>query len=254
MIPMVIAHNTFREAMRDRVLLGVIVAGIAVLVGTQIVAPLAIGEGKRLTIDLGLSAISVLGLLIVILVGTSMVAKEIERRTVYNLLSRPISRHAYLIGKWAGLSAALWAFAIVLGFGLWLTLAVRGVHGHATSLTEAVYLAGLELTAITSTAVLFSALSTPVLSALYTLAVYVVGQWSYDLRTFASNFPPVLARPTEVLANLAPNLPLFNMRTLAANGEPTSPEHLLMATLYALVYCACALCLATAAFESRDFK
>jgi len=250
----VIARNTFREAMRDRVLAGVIGAGVVVLVATQVLAPLAIGEGKRLTIDLGLSAISILGLLIVMLVGTSMVAKEIERRTVFNLLSRPISRHDYLIGKWAGLSAALWAFAIALGFGLWMTLAIRGVTGHGASITEAVYMAGLELSAITSTAVLFSALSTPVLSALYTLAVYVVGQWSYDLRSFADQFPPMVGAPVHLLANVVPNLPLFNMRTLAASGSSTSVEHLVMATLYAIVYCACALCLATAAFESRDFK
>jgi ABC-type transport system involved in multi-copper enzyme maturation permease subunit len=205
-------------------------------------------------VDLGLSGISFLGLMLVVLVGTSLVAKEIERKTIYNLLSRPLSRPEYLVGKWAGLSATLWTLCVVLGAALAVVMAARGLPGHALAIGEAAYLAGLELTVITAIAVLFSAISTPVLSALYTIAVYLVGQWSYDLRAFAQQFPPSLATVCEVAANLVPNLPLFNMRSLAAAGHVTSLDHLGIATAYGLVYCACALCLATAAFETRDFK
>jgi ABC-type transport system involved in multi-copper enzyme maturation permease subunit len=249
-----IARNTFREATRDRMLAGVVVAGLVLLGITQVMSPLALGEGRRLTVDLGLSGISVLGLLIVLLVGTSLVAKEVERRTIYNLLSRPIARPAYLVGKWAGLSATLWVVAIVLGSALWVVLWVRGFGSNGPAVAQAVYLACLELTVITSLAVMFSALSTPVLSALYTLGFYVVGQWSYDLRAFAERFPRALGSVLEVLANLVPNLPLFNMRSLAANGDPTSAFHLAIATAYAVVYSGCVLALAAAAFESRDFK
>src|SRR6185503_16646320 len=104
-----IARNTFREAMRDRIVSGVVIGGLLLLLGTQLVAPLALGEGLRLTVDLGLSGISLLGLLVILLVGSSLVGKEIERRTIFNLLSRPIARPAYLVGKCAGLAAALWA-------------------------------------------------------------------------------------------------------------------------------------------------
>lgn len=254
MTSLLIARNTFREATRDRVLAGMVVSGICVLVATQVLAPLALGEGKRLTIDLGLSAISVLGLLGILLVGTSLVAKEVERRTIYNLLSRPISRHAYLVGKWAGLSAALWVMALVLGIALLLLLAIRGHLEHGVAVMQAVYLAGLELMVVTAVAVLFSALSTPVLSALYTLAVYVIGQWSYDLRLFATQFTPEVGNLVRTAANLVPNLPMFNMRTLAATAESASAWHLLLATGYAAVFCGACLALATAAFESRDFK
>lgn len=249
-----IAHNTFREATRDRVLAGMVAAGIVLLAITQVASPLALGEGTRLTIDLGLSGISFVGLLAVLLVGTSLVAKELEKRTIYNLLSRPITRPAYLVGKWAGLSAALWIVAAALGFALWITLEMRGVHGRALVVGEATYLAGLELTVVTALAVLFSSLSTPVLSALYTLGVYMVGQWSYDLRELASQFPAPLSSVMRTAADLAPNFPIFNMRTLAAAGEGTTPLHLALATGYAVVYSACVLCLASAAFESRDFK
>jgi ABC-type transport system involved in multi-copper enzyme maturation permease subunit len=254
MIPLLIARNTFREATRDRVLSGLVVAGLLLLALTQVASPLAMGEGRRLTVDLGLTGISVLGLLAILLVGTSLVAKEVERRTIYNLLSRPITRPAYLVGKWAGLSAALWTVALVLGCALWGLLALGGGAGRAGALFEGVYLAGLELTVISALAVMFSALSTPVLSALYTLGFYAVGQWSYDLRLFATRFPKGLGALLTAVSNLVPNLPLFNMRSLVAEGHGTTPLHLALATLYAAVYAGCVLCLATAAFESKDFK
>ena len=249
-----IARNTFREATRDRVLGGVVAAGLVLLLATQLLSPLVLGEGRRLTVDLGLSGISVLGFLVVLMVGTSLVAKEIEKRTIYNLLSRPISRHAYLIGKWGGLSATLWVVAAALGFALWIVLALRGSANHGPAMLEATYLVALELTVVTAVAVLFSAISTPMLSALYTVGAYAVGQWSYDLRALASQFPPMLGQMLKVAANLVPNLPLFNMRTLAADGHTTSLMHLGVASAYAALYCTSALCLATAAFEKRDFK
>jgi len=254
MTALVIAHNTFREAVRDRVVAGLLVAGGVLLVATQIIGPLALGEGARLTVDLGLSGISILGFLMVLIVGSSLVAKEIERRTIYNLLSRPISRHSYLVGKWLGLSVALWLVAVCLGAGLAGLMIMNGFGDHLPAIAQAVFLAALELTVVTSIAVMFSAVSTPALSALYTLGVFVVGQWSYDLRAFAAGFPDSLRNLVVAVANLAPNLPIFNIRTLAAAGEPTSYAHLALATLYALVYCACMLGLASAAFERREFK
>lgn len=254
MIAALIARNTFREATRDRVLAGMAVAGVAFILLVQVLTPLAMGQDTRLVVDLGLSAVSMLGLLMVLMVGTSLVAKEIERRTIYSLLSRPISRSTYLIGKWAGLTAAVATIAAVLGLALWAVMSARGSARFGPAIVEATYLATLELAVITAIAVMFSALSTPVLSALYTLGLYLVGQWCNDLHAFADRFPPALAQTTHVLANLVPNLPLFNMRALASQGLATSPLHLGVATAYALLYCACVLALATAAFESRDFK
>jgi Cu-processing system permease protein len=251
---LLIGQNTYREAIRDRMLLGLVVAGAVLMVFTQVARPLAMGEGLRLTVDLGLSSISMLGLLAVLMVGTSLVAKEIERRTIFNLLSRPLPRPLYLIGKWAGLSAALWTLAAVLGTALWLLVTMLGHPNYALSILEAVYMAGLELTLVTAIAVLFSALSTPVLSSLYTLGAFLAGQWCDDLRAFASQAPGSLKAVLTVTANLVPNLSLFNVRALAAAGETTTVLHLGLATGYALLYCACVLALASAAFESRDFR
>jgi Cu-processing system permease protein len=249
-----IAHNTYREATRDRVLLGMCIAGVVALLATQILQPLALGQADRLTVDLGLTIISMLGLLAVLTVGTSLVAKEIERRTIFNLLSRPLPRPWYLVGKWAGLSAALWTVAGVLGLALCALLTLKGLGARTPSVMQAVYLASLELSVVTAIAVMCSALSTPVLSALYTLGFYCVGQWSGDLRQFAAGAPGTLGALLRGVADVVPNLPVFNIRTLAAAGHTASAAHIGLASAYAFFYIGCVLALAAAAFESRDFK
>ena len=251
---LIIAHNTFREAVRDRVLAGIVVGGLVLLGLTRVGSSLAMGEDLRLTVDMGLSVVSLLGLLVILMVGASLVAKEIDRRTVFNLLSRPLPRPVYLVGKWAGLSGALAAVALVLATALCVIVTALGRPQHVPAILQATYLALLELALLTSLAVLFSALSTPVLSALYTLGFFLAGQWVDDLRTFAANMPDGLRETLRVLADVLPNLPLFNMRSLAAAGETTTALHLGLASGYALLYIGCVLALAAAAFESRDFK
>ena len=254
MIAVLVARNTFREVVRDRVLMALVICGLVLLLVTRLASPLAMGEGLRLTVDLGLSSISWLGLLVVLTVGTALVSKEIDRKTIFNLLSRPLPRPFYLIGKWLGLTVALATVAGILGVALWLMLVLLGHAAYAGSIAEAVFLATLELAVINSLAVMFSALSTPLLSALYTLGFFLGGQWCADLRLLAARCPGSLRTLLEGTANVLPNLPLFNMRTLAASGELTSWTHLAIASVYALLYCGCVLSLASAAFESRDFK
>jgi len=249
-----VARNTFREVVRDRVLGGIVAGGLVLLGVTRLASPLAMGEGLRLTVDLGLSSVTWLGLLVVLTVGTALVSKEIDRRTIFNLISRPLPRPLYLVGKWLGLSAALAAVAAILGLALWTLLAALGHAAYAGAIAEAVYLAALELAVVTSLAVMFSALSTPVLSALYTLGCFLAGQWCDDLRRFAVHCPDGLRVLLQGAANVLPNLTLFNVRSLAAAGEVTTATHLALASAYAALYCACVLALAAAAFESRDFK
>ena len=250
----VLAHNTFREVTRDKLLPGAVGFGLSVLLLTRVLSPLVLGESLRLTVDLGLSSVTAFGMLVILMVGANLVGKEIDRRTIYNLLSRPVARPLYLVGKWAGLSAALWAVALLLGAGLQLMVLWSGGRDHFVPVLAGLYMAGLELTVMASLAVLFSALSTPVLSALYTMAFFCAGQWSYDLREFAAQFPPALASTTEVIASVLPNLPLFNVRTLAAAGTAPGLLHLAIATLYALLYAGGVLSLAAIVFETREFK
>ena len=250
----VIARNTVREVLRDRVWFVLLGFGFVLLAASRILTPLALGDGPRITVDLGLTAVSGLGLLVVAVVGASLVHQEIERRTVHVILARPISRATYLIGKWAGLTLAVWITGAITGTALiGVTFLVRGGEA-ARSVTEAVVLVELSFLPLTALAVLFSSLSTPLLSSLYTLCVYALGFWTADMRGFAHQLEPPLGQALTAASYALPHLDLFNARLEVAHAQPVPGMQLILAAAYALTYAAAVLSVAAVAFEGREFK
>jgi ABC-type transport system involved in multi-copper enzyme maturation permease subunit len=249
-----VARATFREAVRDRVLFLVVGFGGGILVLSRILAPLAMGEAGRVTVDLGLATVGLLGLIIVALVGTGLVHKELERRTVYLVLTRPVSRASYLVGKWLGLTITM--AVAVMAMGVILTGVAVAARGPAIigPLAQAVVLLVASNAVLAALAVLFSSLSTPVLSTVYTLGLYATGYWTRDLRDFAHSMPAGLADLMRTISYLVPNLELFNLRSDVAQGAVAGGAHMTLALLYAAAYVTAALALAVVAFERRELK
>ena len=249
-----VARGTFREAVRDRVLFLVVGFGVLLLALSRILAPIAMGEGPRITIDLGLSALGLLGVVIVALVGTSLVHKEIERRTIHVVLSRPVGRASYLVGKWGGLAGTM--AAAVFAMGAILVVVAAAMLGPAAigPVVQAVFLIALANAVLAALAVLFSSLSTPILSVVYTLGLYATGWWSSDLRDFAKQMPGALGGIVNGVSYLIPNLDLFNLRPQVAHLDTASTLHLALAIGYAAAYIAAVLALAVVAFERRELK
>ena len=249
-----VARGTFREAVRDRVLFLVVGFGVAALVMSRVLAPIALGEGDRVTIDLGLSTLGLLGIVIVALVGTGLVHKELERRTIHVVLSRPVSRASYLVGKWLGLSGTMAVAVAAMGVIL-LAVAVwmRGPQAVGP-VTQAVFLLALSNMVLAALAVLFSSLSTPVLSVVYTLGLYATGFWTNDMRDFAQVMPGALGSLVRGVSFVIPNLELFNLRPQVAHMESAPTIQLVLAIGYALAYAAAVLALAVVAFERRELK
>ena len=250
----VIAVGTFREVLRDRLWLVLLGFGFVLLAASKLLTPIALGEGPRITVDLGLTAVGGLGLIVVAVVGAGLVHQEIERRTVHVVLARPLSRAAYLLGKWAGLTLAVWATGAITGFALvGVTALVRG--GQAVGpVAQGVLLVELSFVPLTALAVLFSSLSTPLLSSLYTLSVYALGFWTSDMRGFAKSLEAPLSQALTVASYAIPNLDLFSARLAVAHAEPVPAAQILLAAGYAASYAAAVLALATIAFEQREFK
>jgi ABC-type transport system involved in multi-copper enzyme maturation permease subunit len=221
---------------------------------SRVLSPIALGEGDRVTIDLGLSTLGLLGIVIVALVGTGLVHKELERRTIHVVLSRPVSRASYLVGKWLGLSGTMAAAVAAMGVIL-LAVAVwmRGplVVGPVI---QAVFLLALSNTVLAALAVLFSSLSTPVLSVVYTLGLYATGFWTNDMRDFARVMPGALGSLVRGVSFVIPNLELFNLRPQVAHMQSAPTIQLAIAVGYALTYAAAVLALAVVAFERRELK
>jgi len=252
-----IAGNAFREAVRDRVLYNLVLFVLLLTAGAIFLGELSAGQESKIIVDLGLSAMLLFGVFIAIFVGVGLVYKEIERRTLYAILSKPIGRGQFLLGKYLGLCLTLLVNVLVMGVGVSLALIYvhRGWDPLAAKIWPAILLIYFELTIITAVALLFSSFSSPALSALLTFFVFIIGHFSRDLQEMANTSNSFAARGLfRALYYLMPNLTNFSQITSAAHGLTPASGSFALAVLYMLVYVAILLSAATLIFGRRNFK
>src|ERR1043166_559570 len=184
-----IARNAFREAVRDRVLYNLLLFVLLLIAGAIFLGELSAGQESKIIVDLGLSAMLLFGAFIAIFVGVGLVYKEIERRTLYAILSKPIGRGQFLLGKYLGLGLTLLINVAIMGVGVSLALTYihRGWDPLVLKIWPAILLIYFELMLLTGVALLFSSFSSPALSALMTFFVFIIGHFSGDLKSLASS-------------------------------------------------------------------
>lgn len=249
-----LATNTFREAVRDRMLAACLVFGAMVLGGAVALAPLTLGEEGRIIADLGLAAISVFSFLILVLVGTGLVYKEIERRTITTILTLPVHRHEFVFGKFLGLLSTLLVCLAMLAV---LYLGVVQVFGDGVGFNHimALLLTALEIMLATSVALFFATVSSPILSAVFTCATVVLGFLSDDLRALAlSNGNAGIQAVAKAGYVLLPAFHQFNVRNNLLSGVSVPAEHLAICVVYAALDTAAILLITVAVFSKRDFQ
>lgn len=249
-----IAHNTFKETVRDRILYGLVVFVLLVLPGSRLVIPLAIGQELKIMKDFGFAAIALFGLMIAVVVGTALVHKELDKRTIYVLVAKPVRRWELLVGKYFGLMATiLLAFAVMSAVlaGTLLTL------GGRLDWLLALAVAGLflQLAAVTAVAIFFSTLASPALSAVFTVCLYIAGAAADQLRLFADRMPGLAAKfAVKGASYLVPNLHLCDYRTEAVYGLPVPAGQAALTLAYILLYTALVLLVSSAILEGKDLK
>jgi len=252
-----IARNAFREAVRDRVLYNLVLF-VLILTGASIfIGELSGGQERKVIVDLGLSAMLLFGVFIAIFVGVGLVYKEIERRTIYAVFSKPVGRGEFLVGKYLGLCLTLLVNVLVMGVGVSLALLYvsRGWDPLIPTIWPAVLLIYLELMLLTAIALLFSSFSSPALSALLTFMVFIIGHFSADLKSLAASLGSTSAPFLFTgLYYLLPNLANFSFIAPAAHGRAPSAGFVFATALYALVYIVVILAAATLVFSRRNFK
>ena len=256
-LPGVVAVNAFREAVRDRVLYNLIFFALMMIGAAIFVGQISIGIERLVIINLGLSAISVFGLIMAIFIGVGLVYKEMEKRTLYSLLSKPVRRWQFLVGKYAGLllTLAVNTSLMTLGLGAALYYVGRPFVRSDFTILVAVYFILLELALVTALALFFSCFSTPMLSTLFTLGIYITGIFAQDIRDFGLvTRNPVILNITRVIYYLLPNFHNFNAMSAASHGFPVPHELIAQNTLYALLYVGVVLIAAAAIFSRRNMK
>lgn len=250
-----IARNTFIEAVRDRVLYNLIVFVLLITASAIFIGELTNGQSARTIVNLGLSAMLVFGVFISIFVGVGLVSKEIGKRTVYSIFSKPVGRGQFIVGKYLGLVLTLLVNVFLMGIGVSLALFYVGGNDLAFSIWGAIFLIYLQLAIITAVAILFSSFSSPALSALLTFFVFIIGHFSSSLRDFAENLGSNSAKVFfSVIYYLLPNLSFFSFITNSAHGDFPPFSIIGYALLYALVYCAILLLITIVIFSRRNFK
>jgi ABC-type transport system involved in multi-copper enzyme maturation permease subunit len=249
-----VARNTFREAVRDKIFGLVGAFGLVLVVSSIVLSPLTIGAQTKMVADVGLSSITIFALLIVLLVGSGMVHKELDKRTIFTILSKPITRTDYMLGKYLGLMLTLLAImasmSLLFFLSVWLTPSVFDF-----ALVKALYMAVCEMTVVTAVAMLFSSFTTATLTSLFTLGIFLAGHTLGDLETFARmSGSQGTIWAMKAVRMILPNLELFNVRNAAVHGLPIHSAHLMWAGIYALLYSTLCLSLGSWLFGRRDFK
>jgi ABC-type transport system involved in multi-copper enzyme maturation permease subunit len=253
----IVALNTFREAVRDRVLYSLVFFALLMMAAAVIVGQISIGIEESVMVNLGLSAISVIGILIAIFIGVGLVYKEMDKRTLYALLAKPVRRWEFLLGKFWGLFLTLVVNTTAMALGLFMALLyVKHTLERSDAVVfVAVYFILLKLAILVALALLFSCFTTPLLATLYTAALYVAGLFATDLRSFHSErMNPALAKSAAAISYLLPNFENFNVMAAAAHGRQVPGELIFQNTIYALIYCAILLIAASLVFSRRNLK
>jgi len=231
---------------------------VLLLIGAAIfIGELSGGQERKIIVDLGLSAMLLFGVFIAIFVGVGLVYKEIERRTIYAIFAKPVSRAEFIVGKYLGLCLTLLVNVAVMGLGvsLALTYVSGGWDPLALSIWPAILLIYVELMILTSIALLFSSFSSPALSALLTFFIFIIGHFSADLKGLATSMGSASARWLfNGLYYLLPNLANLSFITPAAHGQLPGASHFVAAVLYSLIYIVIILSVAILIFSRRNFK
>ncbi len=252
----VIARTVFLEVIRDRILYLVALFALLMVMAAVLLPEVAAGAEDKILLDLGLAGIHLLSVIVAVFVGTGLINKEIEKRTVLVLIAKPVSRAAFIVGKHLGLTAVLAVLIAALGIIFMAVLTANGVAFPVGSVGLALVFMVLEAALLVAVAIVFGVFTSSLLATLLTFAVYLVGHLSQDIVAFGKlSDNPGVQRLTNTLYLVLPDLERLNLRNEAVYGMgllPTAPE-LWGHGLYGLLYTALLLTVAIAIFSRRQF-
>jgi ABC-type transport system involved in multi-copper enzyme maturation permease subunit len=262
-----IALNTFREAIRNKILYALLFFAVLLIASSLALAQLSLHEEARITRDLGLGGIELFGELIAVFVGVNLVYKELERKTVFALIPKPVHRWQFILGKFAGMVLTIAILMAIMALFLFGALGVQSLAGvndafdGAGGILRAVVLLFGEVVVVTAIAVMFSSFSTPFLSGMFTLGLALIGHFTPEARELIAKLASDTSRwLLSALLRLVPDLHLFYVsgsmvgaRAVSVHADYVDWSYVGTASLYGGLYAGCALLLAMLLFARRDF-
>ena len=262
-----VAGAVFKESVRDRVLYNLVGFALLLMGASYLIGQLTAGQDVKIIKDLGLAAMSVFGLFIAIFIGIGLVSKEVERRSVYSVLAKPVRRSELVVGKYVGLvltvavNLAVMAavYYLVLGYMSWFETDAfkRSWEAPATDvrLLVAIYLVFMQLALVIAVALFFSTFSSPMLSASFTFGLFIAGHFNADLKNFGQVVGDSPIRyVTTALYYVMPNMAAFDVKSAVVHAQPVTAGYVALVTGYGLLYIAALVAAGVVIFSRRDFK
>lgn len=262
-----VAVHVFKESVRDRVLYNLLLFAALLMGSSFLIGQLTAGQDVKIIKDLGLAAISLFGLFIAIFIGIGLVSKEVEKRSIYALLSKPVRRQELIAGKFAGLALTLAINIAIMSAVYFLILAYyattepenirRAWEAPAVDvrLLIPIFLIYLQLLIVTAIALFFSTFTSPLLAAAFSLGLWVAGHFSADLKTFDQVVEaPAASLVGKALYYILPNLSAFDVKSIVVHGQPVPAGLVAMNAGVAATYIGVLLILSALIFSRRDFK
>jgi Cu-processing system permease protein len=247
-----IAVNTFKEGIRNRIMYNLVFFALAMIVFSYFIGEVSIGERIKVMQDMGLSAISIFGILIAIFVGIGLVYKEVDKRTIYTIISKPIERYQFLVGKFLGLSSMLFVQTAFMSIFFYFLLYITSDFVNY-ELIKAILLIYMELLVITSIALFFSSFSSPFLSAVFTMGFFIIGHTTEELyRVGQRTEEPILKWLTSFVSYF--NLDHFSISARLVHGVDISWIWVGEIFMYGLFWILLFMTFSAMAFQKRDFK
>jgi ABC-type transport system involved in multi-copper enzyme maturation permease subunit len=247
-----IALHTFKEAIRDRIIVLFVVFALLLMASSTVLSWLTVGSELKIVTDIGLAALALFGAMIAVFIGITLVHKEVEKKTIYSVLAKPVARWEFLVGKYVGLLITLLTVAGLMSAFFLLVVGLKGGAwpGH---LVPAIVLTFMEMAVVTAVALVFSSFTSPILAAVFTLAVYAVGHMSWGLRELLMQAPNgAVAWIARLLYFALPDLETFNVRSQVVHGIGIDAAYLADAFAYAAAYSVGMIVLAVILFRNRD--
>jgi ABC-type transport system involved in multi-copper enzyme maturation permease subunit len=262
-----VAVSVFKESVRDKVLYNLVAFAVLLIAVSYLLGQLTAGQDVKIIKDLGLAAIATFGLFIAVFIGIGLVWKEVDRRSVYSVLSKPIRRSEFILGKYAGLALTLLVNLSVMTLAFYAVLAYLQAQfpdsvraswpAPATDpgMLKAIVLIFVELLLVTAIALFLSTFSSPFLSAALTFGLWIIGHFNADLRNFEA---VVESRPVAYIARglyyILPNFAAFDVKTQVVHALPVPAAYVATTIAYGAVYTSLLVTAAILIFSRRDFK
>ncbi len=248
-----VAVYTFREAVRNKILYSILFFAVALILLALAIGPASLSQDERIIKDVGFFALSFFGVVVAIFLGVTMLYQELDRKTIYTVLSKPVSRHSYFVGKYLGMAITLAAQVGIMAGALTAVVLLRGDDTGATYF-YAILLAWVESLVIAGIALFFSSFSTPYVSGFLAFGVFLVGRLLPELEAFLPTVDvPIATALGGVVIAIAPDLQLFTLSTQIDYDIPVSGLYVAHAASYGLCYAGLFLLAGAAIFHRRDF-